>query len=42
MRKINKYISYNRFESFSMNECVHRHRYRFGHTKDRFKEYAEI
>ena len=42
MCKIVKDISYYRFKIFRCRLCVHLYRYRFEHTKHRFKEIAEV
>ena len=41
MCKTNKHISYCRFKCFRCRLCIHLHRYRFGHTKERFREHVK-
>ena len=38
MCKINKLVSYYVFKCFRCRLCIDLHRYRFGHTKERFRE----
>ena len=42
MCKLNKHISYFRFRKNKCGLCVHLQRYRFSHTRDRFKEHVKI
>ena len=39
--KINKHISHYRFKHYTCRLCLYLNRYRFGHTKERFKEHAK-
>ena len=41
MCNVNQHISGFRLKIFKCRLCVHIHRYRYTHTKDRFKEFAE-
>ena len=41
MCNVNQHISGFRFQNFKCRLCIYIHRYRYTHTKDRFKEYAE-
>ena len=41
MCKINKHISYKIFKRFRCRICIHLHRYRFGHSKERFREHVK-
>ena len=41
MCRVNKHISYYRFRNAKCRLCIYLHRYRYGHTKDRFKEYVK-
>ena len=41
MCKVYKHISFCRFRNGRCKLCIYLNRYRFTHTKDRFKEYAE-
>ena len=41
MCKINKHISYYRIKCFRCRLCIHLHRDRFGHTKERFREHVK-
>ena len=39
--KVNKHISHYRFKHYTCRMCLYLNRYRFGHTKERFKEHAK-
>ena len=39
--KVNKHTSHYRFKHYTCRMCLYLNRYRFGHTKERFKERAE-
>ena len=41
MFNVNQNISGFRIKNFKCSLCDYQHRYRYTHTKDRFKEYAE-
>ena len=41
MCKVYKHISFFRFRNGRCKLCIYLNRYRFTHTKDRFKEYPE-
>ena len=41
MCKINKHISYYRFNCFRCRLCIHLHRYGCGHKKERFREHVK-
>ena len=38
---VNKHISHYRFKHYTCRICLYLNRYRFGHTKERFKEHAK-
>ena len=38
--KVNKHISECRFKHYTSRICLYLNRYRFGRTKERFREYA--
>ena len=39
--KVNNYISHCRFKHYICRICLYLNRYRFGHTKERFREHAK-
>ena len=41
MCNVDQHINRFRFKKFRCRLCVYIHRYRYTHTKDRFKKYAE-
>ena len=41
MCKINKHISYYRFKCLKCRLCISLHRYRFGHTEERYREHVK-
>ena len=41
MCKINTHISYYRFKGFRCRLCIHLYRYRYGHTKERFRDHVK-
>ena len=41
MCKVHKTIAQYRFKNFYCRLCTYLHRYRFGHTKERFLEHAK-
>ena len=41
MCKVNQHISGFRFTNFHCRLCIYLHRYRYGQTRDKFKEYVE-
>ena len=38
---VNKHISHYRFKHYTCRICLYLNRYRFGHTKERYKEHAK-
>ena len=37
---VNKHISYYRFRNAKCRLCIYLHRYRYGHTRNHFKEHV--